>query len=52
MEAPQIVWIVLIAISLFESMQHHGEYEEKNFWHKLISCTIGTLILWWGGFWG
>ena len=53
MEAPQIVMIVLLAISGTVSLLYHGKPRPNwNFWHWVFSAVIWTLILWWGGFFG
>lgn len=53
MSAPQIVMIILMTMSLTNSMVKHGESNGKyNFWASLIGTTIEVLILKWGGFWG
>ena len=53
MKAPQIIMIVLMAITLFNDMQHHGEPKKGtvNFWSTVLSLCISVALLWWGGFW-
>lgn len=47
---PQIIWIVLVCISLVLHAQQHGEEVSVNAWHKLIDVILAALLLWWGGF--
>jgi hypothetical protein len=50
----QIVWIILMAISLGANMADHGKTRVKtdNFWTALISYVIVNGILYAGGFFG
>jgi len=49
---PQVIWILLILISLCYSANQHGkERSPENFWATLIAKIISILFLWWGGFW-
>lgn len=51
MRAPQIILIVLYAMSLAISLCKHGEDKGKyNFWSSLIAAAIDVAILKWGGF--
>ena len=54
MNAPQIIWIVLITISLTYDLIKHGERKEGR--HDFVASVIGAaatfLLLWWGGFFG
>lgn len=52
MRAPQILLIVLYAISLLASAYLHGKPKEGN--HNILVDIVGVTIifslLWWGGF--
>ena len=52
MHAPQIIYIVLMAVSLALNMADHGKPKkgEENFWTSALAAVITTAILWWGGF--
>lgn len=52
MGAPQVIMIVLYAITLLLAAYEHGEpYEyNKSFWHSLIGSAIVFGLLIWGGF--
>ena len=52
MKAPQIIMIVLYALSLGTELVKHGRvYEQKhNFWLSLLGVAISVAILVWGGF--
>ncbi len=51
MAAPQIVMLALIFINLLLSAHlHEKPKDDHNFWADLISMSILSLILWWGGF--
>lgn len=52
MKAPQIIIIVLYALSLGVHMAKHGEPKDGkyNFVSSLITCAIIFGCLWWGGF--
>ena len=49
---PQIVMIVLFAMSLGISAATHGKPKDGNnsFFLSLLSVVIQVAILWWGGF--
>lgn len=52
MGVPQVIMIVLYAITLLLSAHNHGKpYEyNKNFWGELVSVAIVFGLLIWGGF--
>lgn len=51
MEAPQIIYLLLAAISLLLAANKHGEERTPtNFWDVLLAATIAIGLLWWGGF--
>lgn len=52
MGAPQIILIVLYAMSLGTELSKHGEPRTGNhsFWSALVACVIVGLLLVWGGF--
>ena len=52
MGVPQVIIIVLYAITLLLSAYEHGKpYEHnKNFWYSLIGVAIVFGLLIWGGF--
>ena len=54
MRWPQIVIIVLMAMSTGMALVKHGEPRNAkyNFWVELISNLIMAGLLWFGGFWG
>lgn len=48
---PQIIYLILITLSLGMTMAKHGEPRENhNFWHSLIATVIGLWLLIAGGF--
>lgn len=51
---PQIIMIILIAISLARSVHMHGKPKEGNhdFRDDIIAIAIGQGMLIWGGFYG
>ena len=53
MGAPQIIMIVLIAISLVLELILNGEElpQEHCFIRELIAKTLLVALLYWGGFW-
>ena len=53
MNAPQIIMIVLISISLVLELIMNGEtvQTKHNFGLKLVSEAIFVALLYWGGFW-
>jgi uncharacterized membrane protein YbjE (DUF340 family) len=52
MGIPQVIWIVLVSLSLGIIAKEHGEMREQNFLYSLISILIQVGLLWWGGFFG
>lgn len=52
MGVPQIIVIVLYALSLGVSLCKHGEYSKNNFFYSLVSVAIVFGLLIWGGFFG
>lgn len=52
MGTPQIVMIVLYAISIGITMQKHGKPKEgtESLWLSLFAVGINVAILYWGGF--
>ena len=52
MKAPQIIMIVLYALSLGTEITKHGKITEQkhNFWISLLGVAISVSILIWGGF--
>jgi len=54
MRAPQIILIILLAMSLSFNLIKHGEPRkaEYNFWITLFSTVMTVALLWWGGFFG
>jgi hypothetical protein len=53
MTAPQIVMIVLYAMSTGISIAQHGKAKtgKHNFFVHIVGVAIGASILYWGGFW-
>ena len=52
MKAPQILTIVLFAMSLGLSLARHGKPKKgkENFWAALIAAAMEIGLLIWGGF--
>lgn len=50
--APQIIWIALLFIGLFNTAYMHGKPMDGkyNFWVRFFSSILSILLLWWGGF--
>lgn len=50
--APQIIWIVLLALGLGISIQQHGQPKtgHHNFGVSLLGAALSAGILYWGGF--
>ncbi len=50
---PQIIWIVIVGLSLGINAEKHGKLKKGkcNAYYVLIAVIIEALILWWGGFW-
>ena len=53
MNAPQIVWIVLVAINLVSEAEKHGKPKtgKHNFLISVTGAALAVGILYWGGFW-
>lgn len=50
---PQIIYIVLLSMSLGMSAAKHGERRpDYSFWNAVISAAVTLHLLWWGGFFG
>ncbi len=53
MGAPQIIFIILIAMSLGIHLVKHGEHRDNyNFWMALFDTGLTVALLNWGGFFG
>lgn len=53
MGIPQIILIVIYAVSVGYSVANHGKQRGRyNLWDTLIGGGIELLILYWGGFFG
>jgi len=54
LRAPQIIWIVLAAMSLLASAYYHGKplMRKVNLFEKLLMVSIHVGLLLWGGFFG
>lgn len=52
MNAPQIIMIVLLAMSLGLSLANHGKQKEgkHNFFLDIFASGISFGLLYWGGF--
>ena len=51
MNAPQIIYIVLMALSLGTIVAKHGEARRPyNFGVSLAAASIHLTLVWWGGF--
>lgn len=52
MGAPQIIWIVLVTLSVGLHLSKHGEprTERYSFWGMLLNAAITAGLLYWGGF--
>lgn len=51
MGTPQIIYVILTAISLLGAAHLHGKPRENyNFWTALIGVALGYTLLIWGGF--
>lgn len=50
----QIIWIVLICLSLGISISEHGKPKTGNnsFWTSLVATIVNVFILYMGGFFG
>ena len=49
---PQIIYILLISVSLLLNANLHGKSKEgkHNFWIHLIATVTTSFLLYWGGF--
>ena len=48
---PQIVYIVLVSLSLLTGAHNHGKVQgPHNFWVVLAGTIIGAILLYFGGF--
>lgn len=54
MGAPQIIYVVLIALSLGIHLARHGEPRNARFsiWSGLVNASASIGLVWWGGFFG
>lgn len=54
MGTPQIIWFVLIGLSLGADIARHGKPKTgaHNANHSAIALALGAGLLWWGGFFG
>jgi len=54
MSAPQIVWIVLVTMSLTLNLAMHGKPRtgKHSFPQALFAVSLTAGLLWWGGFFG
>ena len=54
MNAPQIIVICIMALSLGIGIEQHGKEKtgKNNIWTTLLSVVIWVGLLIWGGFWG
>jgi len=50
MGAPQIIWIVLVAMGVGIQIAKHGQPDKYNGKTALIGCSISAGLLYWGGF--
>jgi len=50
MGAPQIIYIVLLALGVGIAWNNHGKATTTNFWATLVSTAITVGLLIWGGF--
>lgn len=53
MRAPQIIIIVIMALSVTVNAVKHGEQKTDRYHvgFTLIAIAIEAAVLWWGGFW-
>lgn len=54
MGIPQIIYLVLIFVSLINESVRHGEPKdyEYNIFTALFAAALDIGLLWWGGFFG
>lgn len=52
MNAPQIIIVIMYALSLGIEIQRHGEpkHGRENAWVTLVVIAINLGLLYWGGF--
>lgn len=52
MHTPQIIMVVLMALSLGIDFQRHGQPEtgHHDAWTSLLAVVINSALLYWGGF--
>lgn len=51
MNAPQIIYIVLIALSIYDATENHGKPRSNyNVFSTIVSSGIIIALLIWGGF--
>lgn len=50
--APQIIYIVIAALSVGIAIEGHGDVTETSAWHTVIATAIMVALLAWGGFFG
>jgi len=52
MHAPQIIFIVLMAIGFNDAVLNHGKEKKRiiNAWASMIAYSLTTGLLYWGGF--
>lgn len=53
-QAPQIIYICLLAMGIGISMSRHGDPKTgtHSVWSTIFATTIVVAILYWGGFFG
>lgn len=52
MSAPQVIMIILYALSIARGAYKHGEPDgHVNVWANVFGVALGAALLWWGGFW-
>lgn len=50
MGAPQVIYIILLIIGLFVTIDRNGETEENTPFAVLTSYVVIAALFWWGGF--
>jgi hypothetical protein len=50
MNAPQIIWIVMMAMNCTVCLAKNGELQELSFGKCIIVTIIHVALLYWGGF--
>ena len=51
LDAPQIIWLVLVVLGLiYETINHGKEREPHNAYAFAIGTVLNFLLLYWGGF--